>query len=412
MKKHYLLIFSTFLVLTSYGQVRYLTVKSKDSINGQPEFKASLGANIKLNGYYDVYGGLQNSDTFNVGAIDVFGTDDSGKFEMDMYQTQIVFDTSIMTKNGKKIEAVVEFDFWGGNGQMRLRKAYVEFDHWQIGQNWASFGDEALWPNILEWEGPPSGVWVRSPHIKYFNTIAGNPDWRYIIALDAPITDYSRYGSIEPLLEEANQVMPDVILGTKYEKDWGHFRFATIFRNITYKLDSNNDNFLGYGFSFSGRVKARHHYFQYQLIAGKGITAYLTSVAGLGYDGFPTTGGGFDATPAYGGWASYEYHFTDKIHTNFVLGYTRFFTDDVERYVIIEDSLISDTVLNGDVNNVHGYGIVNMMYDPYERMTLGVELNYGVKKLEATGTTDNNTVFDIDKSRDAMRISFGLMFYF
>ena len=95
-----------------------------------------------------------------------------------------------------------------------------------------------------------------------------------------------------------------------------------------------------------------------------------------------------------------------------MLGYTRFFTDDVERYVIIEDSLISDTVLNGDVNNVHGYGIVNMMYDPYERMTLGVELNYGVKKLEATGTTDNNTVFDIDKSRDAMRISFGLMFYF
>ena len=221
MKKHYLLLLISLLILTSYGQDRYLTVKSKDSINGEPEFKASLGANIKLNGYYDVYGGLQNNETFNIGLIDVFGTDDSGKFAMDMYQTQLKFETSIMTKGGKKIDAVVEFDFWGGNGHMRLRKAYVEFDHWQIGQNWASFGDEALWPNIMEWEGPPSGIWVRSPHIKYFNIIAGDPSWRYIIALDAPITDYNRYGEIEPLLEEANQVTPDLVLGVKHEKDWG-----------------------------------------------------------------------------------------------------------------------------------------------------------------------------------------------
>ena len=78
---------------------------------------------------------------------------------------------------------------------MRLRKAYVEFDHWQIGQGWASFGDEALWPNIMEWEGPPSGVWLRSPHIKYFNSF-GNPNWRYIIALDAPLTDYNKYGEM------------------------------------------------------------------------------------------------------------------------------------------------------------------------------------------------------------------------
>ena len=162
-----------------------------------------------------------------------------------MYQSQMRFDSTIMTKDGKKIQAVVEFDFWGGNGHMRLRKAYVEFDHWQIGQNWASFGDEALWPNILEWEGPPSGIWVRSPHIKYFNIIGGDPDWRYIIALDAPITDYNKFGEIEPLLEEESQVVPDFVLGVKHEKYWGHFRLATILRNIKYKLDGESGNFLG-----------------------------------------------------------------------------------------------------------------------------------------------------------------------
>lgn len=411
MKKHYLFLLASFIISTSYSQDRYLTVKSKDSINGEPRFKTSLGANIKLNGYYDVYGGLQDNDTFNIGLIDAFGDDDSGSFKMDMYQTQLKFESTIMTKEGKRVDAVVEFDFWGGNGHMRLRKAYVEFDHWQIGQSWASFGDEALWPNIMEWEGPPSGIWVRSPHIKYFNTFGDNLNWRYIIALDAPIADYNRYGEIEPLLEEANQVMPDLVLGVKHEKDWGHFRFATIFRNITYKFEGEQDNFFGYGFSFSGILRKNRNNFQYQLTAGKGISAYITSVGGFGYDGFPTSSGDFEATPAYGGWASYEHYFTDKIHANAVLGYTRYFTDDIERFLISDDTLIGEVIANGDINHVHGYGIVNVMYDPFERMTFGLELDYGIKKLEASGSL-NNSVFEENKSRNAMRISFGLMFYF
>ena len=411
MKKHYLFLLASFVLLISYSQERYLTVKAQDSINDEPRFIASIGANIKLNGYYDVFGGLQNNETFNIGMINVFGDDDSGSFKMDMYQTQIKFESTVMTKEGKKIQAVVEFDFLGGNGHMRLRKAYVEFDHWQIGQNWASFGDEAIWPNIMEWEGPPSGIWLRSPHIKYFNTIGDNPDWRYIIALDAPIVDYNRFDEIEPLLEEANQVMPDLVLGVKHEKDWGHFRFATIFRNITYKLEGEKDNFFGYGFSFSGMLKKNRNSFQYQLTAGKGISAYITSVGGFGYDGFPTSNGGFDATPAFGGWASYEHYFTDKIHTNLVFGYTQFFTNDVERYVLTNDSITGSTIANGDVNNVHGYGIINIMYDPFERMSFGLELDYGIKNLKASGSL-NNAIVDIDKSRDAMRISFGLMFFF
>lgn len=174
-----ILVTICFLIFESISaQDRILTFTSKDSIKGKAKFKGSFGANIKLNGYYDVFGGLQDSETFNIGKINVFGTDNSGSFKMDMYQTQMKFESSIVTKNGETVYAVVEFDFWGGNGSMRLRKAYVEFDHWQIGQGWASFGDEALWPNILEWEGPPSGVWVRSPHIKYFNKIGNNPNWR------------------------------------------------------------------------------------------------------------------------------------------------------------------------------------------------------------------------------------------
>lgn len=407
-------IITALLILLSFscfGQDRFLTVTSKDSINGQPKFKSSFGANIKLNGYYDVFGGLQDSETFNIGKIKVFGNDDSGSFKMDMYQTQLKFESTIITEEGDNIYAVVEFDFWGGNGQMRLRKAYVEFDHWQIGQGWASFGDEALWPNILEWEGPPSGVWVRSPHIKYFNKIGNDPDWRYIIALDAPITDYNKYDEIEPLIGNAHQTTPDLIIGVKHEKKWGHLRMSTIYRNINYEYNDVKSSFFGYGLSFSGRLVKERNSFQFQGTAGKGITSYITSIAGFGYDGFPTVQGELDATPSFGGWMAYEHFWTKKLHTNFVFGYTRFFTNDIARLLItgIEDNPI--VLAEGDVNHVHNYGIVNIMYDHFDRMTYGLELDYGTKKLDIDGVANGVNV-DTVQARNAMRISFGLMFYF
>lgn len=410
MKKSTILFLCIFLFLSGFSQDRILTFSSKDSINNSPKFKGSFGANIKLNGYFDVFGGLQESETFNIGKINVFGNDDDGSLNVDMYQSQMKFESSIATENGENIYAVVEFDFWGGNGQMRLRKAYVEFDHWQIGQGWASFGDEALWPNIMEWEGPPSGVWVRTPHIKYFNSF-GNPNWRYIIALDAPLTDYSRYGEVEPLLEETYQTTPDLVIGMKHEKkEWGHLRMSTIFRNINYKYNDLKDSFFGYGLSFSGMLKKEKNNFQFQGTVGKGIATYITSISGFGYDGFPTNDG-LEATPSYGGWASHEHYWTPKIHTNLVLGYTRFFTNDVERFLLVYPEENEVAVLNGNINHTHNYGIVNIMYDHFKRMTYGLELNYGTKKFDVDGLV-NGTPLNESKSRDAMRISFGFMFYF
>lgn len=418
MKSIYLLFLFFIITVISFGQTfendRLLTVRSKDSINNLPKMKGSLGVNMKLNGYFDVFGGLQDRDTFNVGYINVFGTDDSKSFKMDLYQTQLILEGEFVRKNGEIVLMVVETDFWGGDGQMRLRKAYVETSHWQIGQNWNNFGDEVLWPNVMEWEGPPSGIWIRSPHIKYFNTFK-NKSWIYEISLEAPIVDYISLGEVEPLVEEENQVTPDLTFGLKNKHNWGHIRFSSILRNIRYKLDGETDNFIGYGFTLSGIYKTeRKNNFQFQIIGGKGINAYLTSIAGLGYDGFPTINGDIEAAPSYGGWISYEYFFTSKLHSNVVFGFTRYEFKDMERFIVSEElpnDPIDDTiVINGDVLTIHTYGIFNIMYDPFERMTIGLELDYGVKNMDYNGFA-NKMFIDDSKDRDALRISFGFMFY-
>lgn len=392
-----------------FSQDRVLTLRSKDSINGKPKLKSSLGANLKLNGFYDFFGGLQDSETFNVGMIDVFGNDDSPSFNMDLYQTQIRLEATYFEKNGERVYALVESDFWGGNGQMRLRRAFVESRHWQIGQNWNNFGDELIWPNIMEWEGPPSGVWVRTPHIKYSNTFK-NPDWIYELSLEAPITNYISFEELGLNVEEANQVTPDFTMAVKKVFPWGHLRLSSIARNVRYSLNDEIDNFFGYGFSFSGihMTKSRNA-FQFQVVGGEGITAYMTSIAGLGYDGYQHSSDDFAATPAIGGWASYEYFLIPKLHANAVIGFTRYLFKDAKEFTLIDDDQ-EELVVQGDFQNSHFYGILNLMYDPFPRMTLGIELDYGWKTVDFDGFIDGSFESG-SKRRDAMRMSFGFMFY-
>ena len=398
------------LSFITFSQERYLTISSKDSINNQPKFKTSLGFNMKLNGYYDVFGGLNESETFKVGMINVFGTDNSSSLHVDLYQSQINWTSHFVLENGKTLKSVVETDFWGGNGHMRLRKAYIESEHWQVGQTWNNFGDEDLWPNIMEWEGPPSGVWLRTPHVKYTNSFK-NPNWFYQISLEAPITDYNRFDELEPLVEETNQTTPDLTFAISYKSKWGHIRAVSLLRNVRYKLEGETDNFIGYGFGLSGIYKVSQNNFQFQITGGKGITAYLTTIAGLGYDGYPTNGHSLKATPALGGWMAYEYYFSKKWHSNLVVGYTEFHLKDMQRFILTKNEEIPEVYLNGNVEHSHYYALFNVMYDLLDRLTFGLELDYGVKNLKANGTVEDVFVDDRD-SRDAMRISFGFMFYF
>lgn len=394
---------------SAFAQERFFTITSKDSVHEAPKFKSSLGVNMKLNGYFDVFGGLQESETFNVGKINVFGTDDSNSLNVDLYQTQIAWNTVLVMPNGKKITAIVESDFWGGNGRLRLRKAYVETEHWQIGHNWNNFGDENLWPNIMEWEGPPSGIWLRNPHIKYMNTF-GNPNWKYELSIEAPQDDYFAQQDIQPFIEDARQSTPDFTFAVTYNQKWGHLRAASILRHINYKLSGNADYFMGYGFTLSGMYKPDRNSFQYQVVGGKGISSYLTTISGFGYDGYPAVNNEFKATPAFGGWMAYEYYLTKKWHANAVFGMTNYNLLDSDRYVITDD--VDLTEIAGDFKYNQYYGILNVMYDAYERMVIGLEMDYGLKHIDVDGVANNSLYFTETFNRDALRFSFGFMFFF
>jgi len=60
---------------------------------------------MKIDAYNDVFGGLQDNETFNVGMINVFGTGDNSSFHVDMYQTQIKFESNFIFESGREVKA-------------------------------------------------------------------------------------------------------------------------------------------------------------------------------------------------------------------------------------------------------------------------------------------------------------------
>jgi len=93
---------------------------SDELVNGRPKYDYFLYVKAKLNGVYDMSGGLQDQETFNVGKIDVWGTDDSNRFWMDMHQSQIRLRGQNETARVRVI-GYLEGDLWFGSKGFRLR---------------------------------------------------------------------------------------------------------------------------------------------------------------------------------------------------------------------------------------------------------------------------------------------------
>ncbi len=377
---------------------------------------AWFGANMKMNGYYNIKGGLQDYSTFRLDDIDVFGSDNRQNLAVDLYQTQIRLSTTYQHPDLGPISTMVEWDFDGGGGQMRLRKAYVKLQHWQIGQDWENFGNQDIWPNVLDFDGPPSGIWARVPFVKYFNQLR-NPDWQWEVALQAPIVDYKEFADLAPTISYNYPKYPEFVAALRYNYHIGHVRLSAILRDISFKEDDHAKDMLGYGVSASGIVgDFGQSNFQFQYAIGKGIATYLVALGGSGYDAYPSTDG-FKSSMTQGGWMSYEYYLNHKVHFNAVWGLTHLKMDRIAEFSVLPN-LNNDeitTVTEGNATVFHNYIIFNALWDPYPNFTLGVEFDFGTKRLKTDGTLENdsgNTPFKTNNARNASRVSFGFMYNF
>lgn len=394
-----------------FAKLPILNWQSEDKIEDEAAWEGFLLVKAKLNGIYDISGGLQDQETFNVGQIDVWGDDDRHRFSMDMHQTQVRLWSKRKTATGDFV-GYLEGDFWAGNGGYRLRHAWFDYKFLHVGQDWSFFGDKNIWPNVLDWDGPPSGVWRRAPQIKFY--FKNEQQWHFEIGVEQPGAEFIFNEEIDPNISNSYPVMPDIIGAVKKSFDIGYLRLSAIYRNLTYDYAGSSISKSGYGASLSGYWKTHAtltNPIQLQIVGGQGIASYLASFGGRNYDGVPTGAGTIETVPALGAWISYEHFFSKEWHVNLVLGFSDFKSPEITSLAIGPGEFpATETSINLD----HSYVVVNLLYGPTPGLTVGIEYNLGNRDLTYEGNINQNgmIVNQINQSRAAQRISFGAFFDF
>ncbi len=400
----------------------HFRLTSKDSVNGKPLYDYFLLVKAKLNGAYDINGSMYG-ETFNAGQIPVWENDDEKRFWMDMHQTQIRFRGQSETKHGT-YTAYLEGDFWGGNKHFRLRHAWFEYkfadlgNGWSfvghLGQDWSFFGDKEIWPNVMEWDGPSSGVWRREPELRFW--FENRSGLRLEFGAANPGAELYFDNNIDSTLSSAQQPLPDFIGAINQKFSFGHLRVTGIYRNLQYHDADGLNAVPGYGGTFSGYIRTNdktENPIQFQFVGGQGIATYMVSFSGMNYDAAPNAIGDMKAIEALGGWVSYEHWFSPQWHTNIVLGYSQFNTNEINKFAFGPDDIYN--AFNATASTEVKYFLFNIMWDPIPSVVLGIEWNYGERIDTYEGTillSPTARADKVEQSKSANRISFGAFFNF
>lgn len=352
----------------------------------ESKFKVTIGGQLKLNGNYD-FNALQNYESFNVPSIPTGSdSDDSNRFSLGVRQSRIKLETLYNSSSIGPVSCYFEGDFFGqGTFNFRLRHFYLDLKSFRLGQSWSVFTDEDAWPDVIDFDGPPTGIWVRAAQVRYTKTINANTKWA--ISLETPRPDIRQNIDIDSTLTETFQGFPDVATHINTSYNWGHAQIAFVYRKLQYKsLDKTLSAHAG-GVALSGSLNlGKHDKFIAQGTVGKGIASYLVSFGGGGFDAIPDGDGKLQLLPVYGGYMAYEHWWAHaKLKSTAVFGLTHLKAD------------VEEFTYNKSMAQFYS-GNIFWMLD--EHITTGIEALYG-------------NVDDFNKDNgDALRIEHMLLFNF
>jgi hypothetical protein len=307
------------------------------------------------------------------------------------------------TLAGKPYEAKFEFDTFGvgvdaGQTTFRLRHAYAKWGPILAGQTNTLFMDGDLFPNVVDYWGPPGMVFVRNPQLRF--TFIDNEKWMAAIALEHPSDDIDPGGIrlIDPELAtnlRANEEIPDFTAQVQYRQPWGHLTLAGILRKIGYETAGTHHNKptgskLGWGINAGGVFKLSLATLRLSAVYGEGIATYMND-------------GGMDLAPK-----AALIPFLPSIPPpanlplNELLSARAVPLLGVSAYVDLQWSKALSTALGYSFTKVWNtnfqegsafqrgeYASANLLWTPAERLLTGVELLWG-KRTDNDGDTGDD----------------------
>ncbi len=273
-----------------------------------------------------------------------------------------------------KVTGYLELDFLGsaqGNELVsssfspRLRRAYINYGNWRVGQEWSTFQNTSAIPESASFLALSDGmVFVRQALLRY---TMGN--WQF--AAENPNTTSLNFGSRD------ENLLPDFVARYNWKGDFGNVSFAGIARQLRADFGSDNVQTFGYGLSMAGRVKiAGKDDIRFNFTGGEGLGRYIGLAASRASALDPVTGD-LEAIPSYGAFIAWRHPFGETARFN--IGYSGLWVDNPD-------------YLSGLVNKSVQSAYTAVLWDIAPKVTMGLELMHGIRELE-NGTSGDLSRF-------------------
>ncbi len=363
MKKYIILIIT--ILLSGYSYSQELFLHSQDSVLGKPRLEVGVGGWIKMSLIYDREG-IETTAALNPLYIPTGNVEHNPQFAGDMKQSRLKFLSRYRSMKLGEITAYIEGDFYGvGTAGFRLRHAYIKGNKLLVGQYWSAYTVPWVWPNVADFDGPPTGIWKRMPQIRF--TQKFDNSFEFAVAVETSLPEYTRVVD-SMIVVEPNQNIPN--LTAQVQKEWGRSKIALsgIYRNIRYQdVDSSFKYLTGFGLSLSGihNVGKKDHV-MYQISGGEGIASFMSSFGGMGLDVVTLDDGRKGLIPTWGGFLSYHHYWGDSdFSSNLLLG-----------WVVFNNNWLKD--LDDAIIGTHSS--ININWTPTENISSFLELQYGTHK--------------------------------
>ncbi|HTR56297.1 MAG TPA: DcaP family trimeric outer membrane transporter [Kofleriaceae bacterium] len=299
------------------------------------------------------------------------------------------------------IKTKFEFELFGvgvdaGQTTFRLRHAYGEWHGLRAGQTWSPFMDPDVFPDSIEYWGPPGMVFYRNVQVAYSFYQQGKSD--VTVALERPgasadgaaISDRFDLSNVVPRFPA-----PDVSADIKLGNDWGYIRAAGIFRYMRWDdLGPSpviQGHVYGWGANLSGNLQLGPALVKLQGVYGRAIENYMNDAT---FDVGPKLDGPVnaqmvegEALPVLGIVAFVDVRWSD--HLSSTAGWS---------YIWIDNS--ADEL--PDAFHIGHYALANLLVHPTKQLFLGPEFQFGRRQNNSDGfdVNDYRVQFSIKYSFD------------
>jgi len=310
------------------------------------------------------------------------GCGKDGETILSARQSRLGFRGRLPTGLGT-VETLFEFDLFSlgnaaGEHNFRIRHAWGELGPVGAGQYWSVFMDPSVFPETIDYWGPPGMVYLRNPQVRWTPIDDG---WATLaLSLEAPSSaiDSGKVGEISPGLGlRGREQFPDLAAHVRLEGEPGHVQLAGVLRSDGFESPTEtpanpSGNRVGWGVNLAGELAlfARDR-LKLQVVYGEGIASYLNDG---GIDLAPDADLRIRPIPILGWLAYYDHWWSERWSSS--LGYSE------TRQRTLEGQLGSAFALGQ-------YASANLLWRPVGPALVGAEVLWGwLELLDGSHGTD------------------------